>query len=306
MSTMEPRELERLRYRHGQTIRGLDFRDQRRIEDQLRAWHNRALHNVFGVAKKILGGLKATFKQGYFLVESGMAYDCFGRPLLRCEETNVPFGQQTEPMYLVIRQKRDGGGCQSVDAPASCFPQHHSLIAEDTELVWLPKKNFSFRDGVPIARTTIVSGVIHNDETFIAPAARALARPRISSGTTIPGATTWEVSDLSNTGMPELTEVRVRIDTSSAGFASIPEYFAFLQGPLTTIESPRKIGILCLHFDHVERMRADGFVFSFFILVFKIDTSELTKQIQKFLNQQKAYVSWIGFERNPGDGFFSA
>jgi hypothetical protein len=302
---MESRELERLRYRHGQTIRGLDFRDQRRIEDQLRAWHNRALHNVYGVAKKILGGLKVKFEQGYFHVESGLAYDCFGRPLLRCEDTRVPPGQQEEPMYLVIRQK-SGCGCQSVHAPASCFPAHHSLIAEDTELVWLPKKNFSFRDGVPLALTKIVSGVIDNDQTFIAPAARALARPRISSGTTIPGATTWEVLDLSNTEVPELTEVRVRIDTSSAGFASIPEYFALLQGPLTTIESPGEIGILCLHFDHIERMRADGFVFSFFILVFNVDTDELTKQIPKFLNQQKAYVSWIGFERNPGDGLFSA
>jgi hypothetical protein len=308
MSTVEARELERLRYHQGQTLRGVDFRDQRRIDEQLVAWHNRALHNVYGVAKKIMDGLKVNFKQGqaYVDVQSGLAYDCFGRPLIRCDETRVPLSELIEPMYLVIRHKKDCGCCQSEHPPGSCFPPHHSLVAEDTELLWLPTKNFSFRDGVPLARTRVVSGVIDLDALFVAPAARALARPRISSGTTIPGATTWEVSELV-ISLP-FTEVRVKVDTSSAGFTTVPEYFASLQGPLTILDPTGAVRVLCLHFDHIERTRIDGFVFSFLIVVarFTSGAAERERQIQKFLNQQKAYVSWLAVERNPGDAISEA
>ena len=308
MSTVESTELQRLRYRQGQTIRGVDFRDQRRIENQLLAWHNRADHNVYGVAKKIMGGLKVEFEQDHVEVDNGLAYDCFGRPLLQCSKQKVPFGKQPESMYLVIRQKQICGCSQSVGLHASCFPSHHSLVTDDTELVWLPKKNFSFRDGVPLAITNIDNGVITDSGTFVAPAARALARPRISSGTTIPGATIWQVSDLANVGLPSVAEVRVRIDASSAGFTTVPEYFASLQGPLTNLDATGVIKLLCLHFDHVERTRTDGFVFSFFIAAarFSGGTVAPERQIQKFLNQQKAYVSWLGVERNPGEAISEA
>jgi len=305
MSIVESRELERLRYHQGQTLRGVDFRDQRRIDDQLQAWHNRAHHNVYGVAKKILGGLKVKFEQDHVEVDSGLAYDCFGRPLIRCDETRVPFSELTEPVYLVIRHKKDCGCCQSVHLPGSCFAPHHSLVAEDTELVWLPAKNFSFRDGVPLARATNVNGVIGNDAVFVAPAARALARPRISSGTTIPGATTWEVAE---SGLPSFAEVRVRIDTSSAGFTTVPEYFASLQGPLTSLDATGVFKVLCVHFDHIERTHIDGFVFSFFMVAARITggAAQRERQIQKFLNQQKAYVSWLAVEHNPGDAISEA
>jgi len=306
MSTVESRELERLRYRQGQTIRSLDFRDQQRIDDQLRAWHIRGLHNVYGVAKKIFGGLKVKVEQDHVVVASGLAYDAFGNPLVRRDETSVPASELTEPMNLVIRQKKDCRCCQSTHPAGSCFSPHHSLVVDDTELVWLPTKNCSFRDGVPLARATVVNGVIRNDRDFVAPAARALARPRISSGATIPGATNWEVPQLT-LSLP-FTEVRVKIDTSHAGFTTIPEYFASLQGPLTILDSTNRVKLLCLHFDHIEQTRIDGFVFSFFIVAVSIrgGVGELETQIQKTLNQQNAYVSWLAVERNPGDATFSA
>jgi hypothetical protein len=306
MSSMESRELERLRYRQGQTLRGVDFRDQRRIEDQLRAWHNRSLHNVYGVAKKISGGLKVKVEQDHVVVASGLAYDAFGSPLIRRDETRVPSSELTEPMHLVIRHKKDCGCGHAADPAGSCFSPSHSLVAEDTELVWLPTKNFSFRDGVPLARATVVNGVIRDDQAFVAPAARALARRRISSGTTIPGATTWEVSGLA-LSVP-FTEVRVKIDTSHAGFTTVPEYFASLQGPLTSLDSANRVKLLCLHFEHLEKTRIDSFVFSFFIVAasFTGGVVERENQIQKFLNQQNAYVSWLAVERNPGEATFSA
>jgi hypothetical protein len=50
MMIREPLELQRLRYWQGQMLRSRDLRDQVATEAQLRWWHNRALHNVFGVA----------------------------------------------------------------------------------------------------------------------------------------------------------------------------------------------------------------------------------------------------------------
>ena len=46
--TCEP-EIERFQYWEGQRLRSRDFRDQIAVEAQLRWWHNRALHGVFGV-----------------------------------------------------------------------------------------------------------------------------------------------------------------------------------------------------------------------------------------------------------------
>jgi hypothetical protein len=301
MSTVESRELERLRYRQGQTLRGVDFRDQRRIDDQLQAWHNRGLHNVYGVAKKIPGGLKVEFAQDHVVVSTGLAYDAFGSPLIRCDETRVPFSELIEPTYLVIRRKNNCGCSPSAHPAGSCFAPHHSLVAEDTELVWLPTKNFSFRDGVPLARVTVENDVIRNDGFFVAPVARALAGPRISSGATIPGATTWEVSELV-LSIP-FTEVRVKIDTSSAGFTTVPEYFASLQGSLTSLDSAGRVKFFCLHFDHIERAKIDGFIFSFSIVAARVTSGDRhrVREIQKFLNEQKTYVSWLAVQRNPGD-----
>jgi hypothetical protein len=49
MPRPEPVEIERLRYWQGQKLRSRDFRDQMEMAAQLRWWHNRALHQAFGV-----------------------------------------------------------------------------------------------------------------------------------------------------------------------------------------------------------------------------------------------------------------
>src|SRR6516225_2672470 len=67
----DARNLQRLRYWQGQMLRSRDFRDQLAIEGQLRCWHNRAMHNAFGVASgfKVLGASLFTslFSEGDFI-----------------------------------------------------------------------------------------------------------------------------------------------------------------------------------------------------------------------------------------------
>jgi len=58
MSIYANRELSRLRYGQGQTVRSSDFREKHRVEGEVRAWHNRGMHDAYGVAAGVLGGLK--------------------------------------------------------------------------------------------------------------------------------------------------------------------------------------------------------------------------------------------------------
>ncbi|MDQ2976071.1 MAG: hypothetical protein M3R69_11760 [Acidobacteriota bacterium] len=71
-------EMQRLRYWQGQKLLSRDFRDQTSFEAQLRWWHNRALHNSYGVSY----GLEVTLKVTRVQVDCGVAYDCYGRELI--------------------------------------------------------------------------------------------------------------------------------------------------------------------------------------------------------------------------------
>src|ERR1043166_7447247 len=103
MSTLESRELQRLRYKQGQTLKSRDFRDQGRIERQMRAWHTRGVHNAYGVARGILDDFTIDSTSTDLIVHKGLAYDCFGRALLLCSQTSIHLPTQQEPMLLVLQ-----------------------------------------------------------------------------------------------------------------------------------------------------------------------------------------------------------
>src|SRR5216684_3962056 len=86
----ENRELGRVAYWEGQMLRAEDFLDIERVEDQKRWWHNRAMHNAFGVYRGFEAkAVSATPNQAAAIqVTPGVAYDCFGRELvLECQAT---------------------------------------------------------------------------------------------------------------------------------------------------------------------------------------------------------------------------
>ena len=71
-------ELQRLRFWQGQKLLSRDFRDQVSYESELRWWHNRALHNAYGVSY----GFQVTFDDTHVEINCGVAYDCYGRELI--------------------------------------------------------------------------------------------------------------------------------------------------------------------------------------------------------------------------------
>lgn len=299
MSGIEQRELERFSFRQGQMLRSRDFRDQQAMDDQLRAWHNRALHRAYGIAKGILDELKVEQAIGDSVsVKSGMAYDGFGRELLLREEQSVRFEENKEQMFLVLRWAASGGCVEMEPTAHGCFNKHTSSKGGNAELVWVPVKDFSFRDGVPLARTTGGDHSSELDRTFVPRHARPLARPRIATGATIPGATIWEVWDPSAI-QTIASGVQVRIDTSSAGFTRPPLYFASLHGTLFVPGGAQDKTTVSFHLDHIDDVTIKGFVFRFIIAIVQFapdGEGTPVSEVRKFLEQQQAYVEWLAIE----------
>lgn len=281
MSTSVQRELQRLRYRQGQLLQRRDFTDQQRIDGELTAWHNRALHDAYGVVPGILGGLAVEISadNSGVTVEGGVAYDAYGRLLVLREQQTIAFPDGNDPVYLVIG---------------------HDLARSDAKLTWTPINRFSVREGVALAEIQFTGGTLTLNNDFAVRQTRALARPRIASGTTIPGATLWERWDVSR-WLEIVPGIQVRIDTSSAGFTSVPVYFASLQGALA--DRDRKT--LTLHLDHIDEVTPNSFLFRVAIFPFVRSGSdpflppETAEEFDKFLAERKTYVSWLAIEPHP-------
>jgi hypothetical protein len=292
MMLSDPRALQRLRYRQGQMIRSRDFLDQHTIEGELRAWHQRAMHNTYGVAKGFLKELavEPLPDNSGVSVGSGLAYDSFGRELLLSSERTIAFADKQEPAFLVLSYGKQSRGGHGQGSTADCCSSSGRL-GLDATLSWIPVKEFSVSDGVPLAQTEIVGGGVGLKPDFTKRQSRALARPRIASGTTIPGATTWEDWDPVEHYLDFLGGLQVRIDTSSAGFSTVPAYFASLQGPIVDQER----NILSLHLDHIDEATPNGFVFRFSIIILDVVDPGTSMNLRKFF-EDRAYVSWIGIE----------
>jgi hypothetical protein len=298
MSTSAQRELQRLRYRQGQLLQRRDFTDQQRIDGELAAWHNRALHDAYGVVREILGGLAVEMlaDNSGVTVERGVAYDAYGRLLVLREQQTVAFPEGNDPVYLVIGQE----GEWMDQAASSCCCSGGSAPRNEPGLAWIPVNRFSVRDGVALAEIQFAGGRSIRNNDFAVRQTRALARPRIATGTTIPGATLWERWDVSG-WLEIIPGIQVRIDTSSAGFTSVPVYFASLQGAL----ADREKKTVTLHLEHIDEIRPSGFLFRVAIFPFvRVPPEpflplESFEDFNKFLAERKTYVSWLAIEPHP-------
>ena len=154
MSTPDRPVLQRLRYRQGQMLRSQDFRDQVAVEAQLRWWHNRALHNAFGVARGLAVDLFEKSGDACALVQRGLAYDCFGRELVhpRAESIAVPLAEAG--MVLLARYSDNRSFPGKDELSGACLPAVDGSCAEQVELIWKPDVGLDIRDGVPLARVS--------------------------------------------------------------------------------------------------------------------------------------------------------
>jgi hypothetical protein len=195
MLSIDPNELQRLRYRQDQTLRSVDFRDQAAMAAELRWWHNRAVHNAYGV----LEGLRVTLQSGdqSITVTAGLAYDCYGRELLLTEDHTLilpgvlPLAPQ-QSWLLVIRYQADAAAALDRSEAGVCPQTEQPLVAGHPELIWIAEGAFTIKTGVKLARLVYdEKGTVQLDNDFTPAVVRPMARPRIATGATIPGGTTW-------------------------------------------------------------------------------------------------------------------
>ena len=242
--TRRPVDIQRLRHVPRELLRSRDFRDQAAFSRQLRWWHNRALHDAFGVVSGLSVALAADTASA--LVQPGIAYDRVGRELLVFAPRSVRLPGQQQPMTLVALYCENRQGAEA-------------------DLVWRPPgpvggDSCGPGEGVPLAQLAYVGGA--PTLTAVSPRSRPLARPRIGNGSTRADSTPWQLW-----AVPLLRDeitvlgLQITVDTSAAGFTEVPCYFAWLQWPQVAESRLPYLVYLALGFQYVEEPAIDRFVF---------------------------------------------
>jgi len=223
-------QLERLRHRPGQMLRSADFNRALDLQAQRQWWHNRALHQSFGVVSGF--ELRTVWDNGQQVVNPssrvspGLAYDGFGRELCLQSPARlppVPRGGEPGQAWMLLAAYAERDALPMADS-VGCRRR-----IETPCLVWHPSRRVAASDGVPIAQVLVYSDRIVVDEAFQRPLQRPLARPRVGSGSTPLGKTDWRIR---RTNEPtSVTTIELTIDTSSSGFMERPCYVATLRAP---------------------------------------------------------------------------
>lgn len=297
MRANEERTLERIRYWQGQRLRSADFRAELSTEAQLLSWHNRALHGAFGVSLGLetsavtAGGQLTAVK-----VEPGVAYDCFGRPLILLEARTVPLpDQDTAPsLTLVMRYRENAEFPQPGETAGVCFTCCVGAAGESPDFDWLPSESYTSRDGVALAAASTGQGA-RVFRRFVPMAVRPEAKPYLASGSTIPGATPWSFWMLST---ERVLGLETKVDTSAAGFTRTPCYFATVQGLDPGFADVDFVPVVI---PHVESATPTGFLFR--LLLAKPEHNIILLALRARARRRlrnPAYVTWLGCQAAEG------
>jgi len=315
MTRMEKRKLERVQYWQGQRLRSGDFLDIEAVEAQRRWWHNRALHNAYGVAEGFACSLvPSTAPFTGVCVSPGVGYDTFGRELILERAQTIPlpsniiFGLDGA-VSLLIRYRAPSRAMHPDEFSEVCWTQSGSLEPGTIEFAWKLTSNFKPSDGVSLFGVYYRGAIpVFPDPNYIRATIQPLARPLLASGSTIPGNTAWEPWEFMSQGA---LGVQTPIDTSAAGFSSVPCYFAWLEGPVWNAQTLQLVPAI---FPSIADESVTGFTFRLWLEfpqpTFGIDTVEeaLPRELAPaagfgfvtdpddfplFAQQQELYVSWI-------------
>ncbi|HML13964.1 MAG TPA: hypothetical protein VK456_11680 [Xanthobacteraceae bacterium] len=224
-----PRDLavpfRRLAWRDGQTLASRDLRDDAALNDRLRHLHIRYLHRTFGVVI----GLDVVTVSGEVSVTAGYALDFEGCELLLPLRVQLalPATAASTIMYLVISRGPAATGCApTVDLAVLCPGVTDPVPIETGVVSWKTASEVDLGRDVLLGRAIIASGALASAiDTSIRRRATTLRRPFMWSDATSSGQTGW--TKRVGTAVPE---IQATVDTSAAGFITMPAYFARLAG----------------------------------------------------------------------------
>jgi hypothetical protein len=296
---MNRRHLQRTRYWQGQMLRSEDFPSQLQTEAELRWWHNRALHNAYGVA---LGLETSASEQAGSItgihVTPGVAYDCFGRALiLQCErEIPLPDASGTNTSFTLVARYRETAQFpdprQTSGVCWSCCEGSTGL--ESPDFRWQATATLRVEDGVPLGRLLRVGGALNQlrlDAAFVPATPKPLARPYLAAGSTIPGSTAWTIWVADNE--QQLLGLETVVDTTAGGFTRVPCYFATLDGLDTGVPSVNPVILT-----HIQDLTPNSFRFRLFVGI-ENEPPTFTRDA-RVRTTLPIYVRWLGCQ-SPAD-----
>jgi hypothetical protein len=289
-SCSDQRDVYRQEYWQGQALRSRDLIAQTMFEEQLRWWHNRAVHHAYGILK----GFEVEKDGKVVLVSAGLAYDAFGRPLRLSRDTEVslpkPCEKRSEKWMLVVRAMtiQLGGRNDQNALETVCVGEtrRKKLNSSHIHLEWKPERQFNYRDGVAIALVQIdgTGKLLDLSQECLS---RICPRgvPYLVNGETILGHTSWQIWN--EGGRAGSFGVQVRIDTSAAGFVRSPIYVASIT-PLHAPTLPT----------YVTEVSDSGFTFRVTISnLLSIRTlDEIYRDMLLSWLRKLVAVQWVGFE----------
>jgi hypothetical protein len=273
---MRPVEIERVLHHDAELLRGRDLRAQVHSDAERMQWHQRAVHDAVGA---VLGLVVRPDGFSGVRVSSGVGYDPCGREVVLAQEAQLPLPEDIHHVWALLLR--------------SCGKRA-------PRLEWVQVDRMRRCDGVPLAQWSAGKG------GGLKPwpgRTRPLARPRFASGATLPGSTAW-APWLALERQMFAFGLEVRVDTSAAGFAGLPLYFAWLQWPGIADRDPR-VAIASLGFQHVADETPDGFTFRVMVAgqTFRLlaSSSRLDDAIVTWARSERLTVAWVGLDEDDDD-----
>jgi hypothetical protein len=299
-------ELQRLRYWQGQQLKSKDLRDQVSYTALLQAWHDRALHNAYGV----FTGLHALLEADEAVIKPGIAYDIHGRGLMLEEDRRLRLPAQipSSGLYLVLGRKPSGGADNGI-----------SLL----QFSWQDAHRFNPHDGVALARLLPGSEL---DRFFNLPVARRQTEPRRFYSASLAANTPWQnwVLDEAQSSevAPSVLGLKVDVDTSAASFTQTPCYFVWLSGDLWSSDLPANyldlqegtprsmeqsrarirlglaaIQILVMRFGHIAEPTPTGFTYCLWMPRVLIPLADIAiDDLFELALQNRFTLNWLGIQ----------
>ncbi len=299
---INPHELQRLQFRPDQLLSSRDLNDQMHDDAERRAWHNRALHNAYGIAASSPLGFQVWLGAGQAIIGPGLAYDSAGRELLNDDYLRIPFPEDLPPgeLALIVRLRRPDETCGIPQAPIqmeTCLPGSRER-ENALEFAWLPVETADPRLGVILGTANLEKekGELHHTRQHSA----ALSRPRLVSGATLPGAG-WELWRLESDQLREsaILGLQVNVDISAAGFNRQPCVFASLQARGLSNKDKISNKFFLLGLEHIEDLTARSFTFRLALIGQFTTVRSPVEALEEFVRQIRPFVSWIAVEPAP-------
>lgn len=318
--------LYRLQYWQGQVLRSRDLSDQPSYGALLQAWHNRAMHEAYG----IVFGLEALLSGAEVTVQTGLAYNAYGQELLLVSERVLALPEEIPAggLYLVIGQPESTGG-------DSC-PPPWDVGGGKVILSLQMYQQMDTRRVIPLAHLRADRTL---DPVFTPPRARPDARPQRFYSGTLRGATPWRLWELPDTSKDTIPMrklyrerrerflgIQVNVDARPAGFTETPCYFAWLSGSLYTPELPERVSqyfgsgsrspfqriisgvlllqLLAMRFGHITDPTPNGFTFRLWLpqAAKYIPSRAIFSYILVLAQQGGLTLNWLGVQMNQAIG----